>query len=469
MTIAVNQQLGDEIREKTAENVFRCYQCEKCTAGCPVAEEMDLKPNQIVRALQYGLKEDVLASRTIWLCASCETCTTRCPQGIDIARLMDFLREVALRERVRPALSEVPIFNRVALKGIERYGRLYELGSIIGFNLRSRQPFKDLDVGLKMISKGKIKFLPERAKYPRNLNEIIQEPESNTRRIAYYSGCSLHSVGEEFNLSTAAVFGKLGLELVEPENWICCGSTPAHASNHLEATVLPIKNLALIEKTGLKQLMLPCALCFLRFRRAVFDLEADPSLRQEVQEQLGFDYAGQIKIQHLNEVLLEKVGLEKIKAEITKPLEDLKVVCYYGCLLTRPPRVTGAEHPEYPVIMDLLMKELGAEPLDWSYKTDCCGAALSVTQTEIALRLIKDILTNAKEVGAEAVVVACPMCHANLDTRQWQLARELKENLPIFYLPQLLGLALGLDLKELGFSRHLIDPMPLLKSKGLTS
>lgn len=466
MAVVVNSQLGNEIYEKTAENVFLCYQCGKCTAGCPVAEEMDLKPNQVIRALQYGLKEDVLTSKTIWLCASCETCTTRCPQGIDIAHLMDFLREKSLHDGIRPALSVVPIFNQVALKGIERYGRLYELGSIIGFNLKSRQPLKDFDVGLKLIRKGKIKFLPERAKYPADLNKIIQEPERNTKRIAYYSGCSLHSVGEEFNLSTMAVFRKLGLELVEPENWVCCGSTPAHATDYLEATVLPVKNLALIEKTGLKHLMLPCALCFLRFRRAVYDLESDPVLQKQVQDQLGFDYAGQIKIHHLNEALIERVGLEKIKEQTTRSLENLKVVCYYGCLLTRPPKITGAEHPEYPVNMDLLMEAVGAETLDWSYKAECCGAALSVTQTKIALRLIQDILTNAREVGAEAIIVACPMCHANLDTRQLQLAGGSKENLPVFYLPQLLGLALGLDLKELALARHLVDPMPLLREKG---
>ncbi len=466
MKLAVSFQLGDEIRERTGENVFLCYQCGKCTAGCPVSEEMDLRPNQIIRALQLGLEEEVLKTKTIWLCASCEVCATRCPQGIDITHLMDFLREEALKKRIKAGIPQAPIFNQVALKGIRKYGRLYELGSIIGFNLRTGQPFKDAGLGVKMVFKGKIKLLPERARYPRDLSKIIQEPESNTKRVAYYSGCSLHSVGEEFNLSTKLVCQKLGLELIEPQNWVCCGSTPAHATSQLEATILPLKNLALIEKTGLKDLTLSCALCFLRFRRAIYDIQKDFRLREQVEKEINYIYLNKLKVSHLIETLMERVGLENIAQKVVKPLKALKVVCYYGCFLTRPPKVTEAEHPEYPVSMDKLIDIIGAEPLDWSFKTECCGAALSVTQPKVALRLITDILANAQGVGAEAIVVACPMCHANLDTRQLQL-KGIKKPIPVFYFTQLVGLALGLNFKELAINRHLVSSLPLLKEHNL--
>ncbi|MDP2662221.1 MAG: heterodisulfide reductase-related iron-sulfur binding cluster, partial [Dehalococcoidia bacterium] len=153
------------------------------------------------------------------------------------------------------------------------------------------------------------------------------------------------------------------------------------------------------------------------------------------------------------------------------PLTGLKVVCYYGCLLTRPPKIAKPKDTEYPMNMDYLMRALGAQTLDWSYKTDCCGASLSVTQTDKSLRLMQRILQNAQEVGAEAVVVACPLCQLNLDSRQDDIAAKMgvNYNLPIFYFTQLMGLALGLKEKDIALKKLLVDPMPLLRRKGLAS
>ncbi len=466
--LVIDQSFGDIIQNKFGQNVFSCYQCKKCTNGCPVSEDMDIPPNEIIRSLQFGLKDQVLRSRTIWLCASCETCTTRCPQGIDIARLMDVLREMNLKEGIKPAISDVVLFDELVAKSIEKYGRIYELGTMLKFNLHSGRPFKDAGMGTKMFIKGKFKIFPSKTRYPKDLEKVVLQKETGKKRVAYYSGCSLHSVGREFEISTQAVCKHLGVELIEPENWICCGASSVHRRSHFVATLLPMKNLALVEKSGLDHLSLPCAACFAMFKRANYEINRDPQLKEEIEKEIGYSYAGGVEISSLLDTFLGRVGLDEIAGRVKQPLKGLKVACYYGCLLTRPSDVTKAEHPEYPVSLDRLMETLGAEPLDWSYKTECCGASMAVTQTPIALRLIQDILANAKKAGAEAIVVACPMCQGNLDTRQAAIsAKGEKYYMPILYFTQLMGLAMGIDLQDLRLRSHLATPLLLLRRKGI--
>ncbi len=466
--LKIDQDFAQAIMREHGENVFACYQCKKCTNGCPVSEDMDIPPDEIIRSLQFGLRDRVLESKTIWLCASCETCTTRCPQGIDIARIMDILREMNLQEGIKPAISEVVLFDELVAKSIEKYGRIYELGTTLRFNIRSGQMFKDTGMGTKMFLKGKFKVLPSKAKFPKDIQKLAPATRTGRKQLAYYSGCSLHSLGREYHISTQTVCDQLGIELVEPENWVCCGASSVHRRSHLEAATLPLKNLSLVERTGLDQLALPCAACYAMFKRADHDIKKDAGLREQVDKEIGYAYGGDIKISNLLDALLDTVDLDEIANRVKKPLKDLKVVCYYGCLLTRPSEVTEAKHPEYPVIMDDLIKTLGAESLDWSYKTECCGASLVVTQTPTALRLIENILSDAKSVGAEAIVVACPMCHGNLDTRQAEIsAKGAKYHLPILYFTQLMGIAMGAELEDLRVRSHLVTPLPLLKRKGL--
>jgi heterodisulfide reductase subunit B len=232
---------------------------------------------------------------------------------------------------------------------------------------------------------------------------------------------------------------------------------------------MPIGNLAYIERLGYDEVAVPCAACFSRFKFAVHDMERFPELRQEVDEELGYAYQDTVKINHILDSMLERVGTEKIASMVEKPLAGLRVVCYYGCLMTRPKTVTGAEHHEYPMEMDQLLTALGADVLDWNFKTDCCGNNLTLTETEVALKLTQRILHDAKAVGAEVVVVACPLCQANLDARQDQIAADFEEELgmPILYYTQLMGVALGVDPKSLHLNSHFLDPRPLLKEKGL--
>lgn len=452
----VRTGLAEVIREERGENVFLCYQCVRCASGCPLAGYFDLTPNQVMRALQFGEDDLALNSRTIWLCAGCETCTTRCPQGLDVAGIMDRLKMAAEERGIPPKVREAALFNKVFLRDVNILGRAYELGLMAEMNLRTGQPFRDLPMGLEMIRKGRLRLLPEYVRSPRQVQPV--EPAPN--RIAYFPGCSLHSTAVELDRSARGVCKALGLDLVEPPGWTCCGSTVAHKVDPLLAATLPLRNLALIERSGLDEVALPCAACFSRFKAAVHEVEHYADVKAHVATALGYDYEGRVRIRSLLDLLVNRVGLNTIAERVKTPLNGLKVVCYYGCLLTRPPEVTGAEDPEYPMDMDRLMEALGAESLDWSYKTSCCGATLSVTNTEIALDLSRRILENARAVGADAVVVACPLCHTNLDARQHQM--RLEAPIPVLFFTQLMALAFGLGPRATALDKNMVDPWPVL-------
>jgi heterodisulfide reductase subunit B len=254
------------------------------------------------------------------------------------------------------------------------------------------------------------------------------------------------------------------MDLIEPRGWVCCGSSAAHRSDPDDALRLPLKNLALIEQSGFKEVTMPCAACFNRHKVTQYEIRHNSRRKASMDEALGYVYQDTVHVSTLIEAILQHVGPEEVAARVQRPLDGLRVVCYYGCLLTRPPEVTEAPHPENPTDMDTLMAALGAEVLDWSYKTCCCGAAHSLTRPDIVLKLSGDLLTHAREVGADVIAVACPLCHTNLDARQFQM--ELEEPLPVLYFTQLMALALGLPKKAAALHKNLVDPRPLLRDKG---
>lgn len=454
------------IQEECGEKAQLCYQCVKCSSGCPLSVEMDYTPNQIMRAIQLGKIDLVLNSKTIWVCASCETCTTRCPQEIDIAKIMDTMKVLAQKLDIPAKEPKVPIFCEVSMKSMMRHGRMHELGVTLGTNIKSGQLMNDAALGQKLFLKGKLKLLPSKAKYPKNV-KVKQVPDNT---IAYYPGCSLHSTASEFDLSTRKAAEVLGLKLDEPEGWICCGTSTARWTDPQEALNMSLKNLVLMEKMGHTRVTVPCAECFSRLRTAEHDVKTDEKARASAARDLGYDYQGKVEVEHIVDTFLS-LGPAAIKSKVTKPLSGLKTVCYYGCLLTRPPEIARPDNAEYPMNMDYLVRALGAQTLDWSFKTDCCGASLAVTQTDKALMLMQRILQNAQEVGAEAIVVACPLCQLNLDSRQNDIAKKLGKayNLPVFYVTQLMGLAFGLGEKDIALKKLLVDPFPLLRQKGLLS
>jgi heterodisulfide reductase subunit B len=193
----------------------------------------------------------------------------------------------------------------------------------------------------------------------------------------------------------------------------------------------------------------------------------------EVETEIGHVTERQIAVRSFLDVMVDRIGLDAIGQRTSRPLAGLTVACYYGCLLTRPPTVTGQDEPEYPMAMDRLMTTLGASVVDWGGKTSCCGGSLALTQTEIALDLTRRILTNARAAGADVVAVSCPMCHANLDGRQNQMTLAGKADpsagIPVLYFTQLMALAFGLDEKSTALAKNLVDPRPLLADKGLLS
>jgi len=276
---------------------------------------------------------------------------------------------------------------------------------------------------------------------------------------AYYPGCSLHSTGSEYDKSFKLVARKLGIELEEVPGWICCGTSPAHSSSHLLSIALPIKNLSIVESMD-KEVVVPCAACYSRFKFAVYEMNHDTKLAEDVKEVIGSSFQNKVNVLHPLEIFAQMPSA-KLKTSIKENYKNkpLKVVCYYGCLLTRPPKIMrfGQDDPEYPMTMDKVLGDVGYEILDWSYKTDCCGASFALSETDAVLTLTQKILKNAQEVGADAIAVACPLCHANLDTRQTDINAKYNTtyNIPIYYFTQLMGLAFGFNQKELGITKHL--------------
>ncbi len=462
--VRINSDLAQRIQESLGQNVYLCYQCVKCTSGCPVGKYFDWQPNQIMRAVQLGQEDIALQAQTPWLCASCQTCTTRCPQDLDIAAIMDFLTREALEQGIEPPIQEVDNMNKAFLREVRLWGRSYELGLMAELklrNIRTHPITEDLDMGFKMIAKNKFPFFPTFTRPPRKVKPV---PGAN-KAIAYYPGCSLHATSPEFNTSTKAVAKALDLELIEPEGWLCCGSSSAHRADPEAAVRLPMQNLSLIEQSGFSEVTMPCAACFNRHKSAQYEIRHDVERTSAVAEKIGYDYQDTVKVKSLGETIIEHVGPEEISKRVKKSLEGLRVVCYYGCLLTRPPQVTESAHPENPTDLDDLTAALGAEVLDWSYKTTCCGAAHSLTRRDIVLDLSSTLIKEARLAGAEAIVVACPLCHTNLDARQFQM--DLEQEMPIIFFTQLMALALGLSPREAAWNKNLVDPRPLLKEKGL--
>jgi heterodisulfide reductase subunit B len=275
----------------------------------------------------------------------------------------------------------------------------------------------------------------------------------------------LHSTAKEYNQSTKAVCQELDLKLVEPRGWVCCGSSAAHRADHQAALRLPLENLALIEQSGFDEVVMPCAACFSRHKAAQYEIRHDEQARAEMDAAIGYEYQDSVQISSLGEAIFRRVGPEQVATRVKKPLTGLRVVCYYGCLLTRPPQVTEAEHPENPMELDKLVAALGAEVLDWSYKTTCCGAAHSLTRPDIVLKLSSRLIEHARASGADVIAVACPLCHTNMDARQFQM--KLAEPMPVLYFTQLMALALGLPVEAAALNKNLINPRPLLIQKGL--
>ncbi|MCP4984349.1 MAG: hypothetical protein GY935_28090 [Gammaproteobacteria bacterium] len=461
MTAVSPISLVDVVRQATGDNSYKCYQCVKCTDGCPMADQFDLSPHQIMRSVQLN-DISVLQSKSIWLCVSCYTCATRCPQKIDITGAIDALRIEASRRGVKPAVPEIARFYEMFMRSIKIFGRAYELGLMASFNLALGKPFNDFKLGLRLLARGKLSILPHFGRASAKATKLPHNPKA----IGYYPGCSLSSSAIEYGKSVKSIAAAMDLELIEPKNWSCCGSGAAHSVDPKAANVLPMSTVAKIEQMGLDTVTSPCSACYSRLKQAEHSVSNREKVRKEVNEELDYEYQGSVKVEHLMDILVDRIGLDEVSKRVTNPLKGFKVACYYGCLITRPTRVTGAENPEYPQKMDRLVKTLGAETVEWSRKTECCGGSLAMTRTEAAARLMRRIMDDAKACGAEAIVTMCPICHLNLDSRQAAMGFSQAEEIPVFQATQLMSLAFGQGEDKAALNNNLTNPKPYLQGKG---
>lgn len=282
-------------------------------------------------------------------------------------------------------------------------------------------------------------------------------------QIGYYPGCSLSGTGKEYDISLKKVFNLLDVQLEELNDWSCCGATSAHATNHLLSIALPARNLLIAKHQKLSEVVAPCAACYNRLIVTQHELEANQVLKKETSELLGENIGNRISILNIIE-LFERIGKEKIVEKKTNDLKGIKAACYYGCLLIRPFEITHFDDAEQPSSMEKIISATGVTTVDWNYKTECCGGAHSFAHKEIVVDLSMKIIDDAKLHDADVIVVACPMCHSNLDMRQ--RAMKNHQEMPILYLTEFIGLSLGIKPKELGIDLHFISSNSMLEKIG---
>jgi heterodisulfide reductase subunit B len=274
----------------------------------------------------------------------------------------------------------------------------------------------------------------------------------------YFPGCSQTGSAKEYDISLRKVIEKLGVSFDEIKDWSCCGATSAHVTNHKLSTALAMRNIMLAEQQGLDNIIAPCAACYNRLIMSQHEIADHSAIKQQTEELLSAKFQKEIKVFNILELFL-KIGIDKIAENRLRSLSDLKIACYYGCLLVRPAAITKFDDAEQPVSMEKIVESTGAMCVDWNYKVECCGAAHSIARRDIVVDLSKKILDDARTHGANVMVVACPMCHTNLDMRQRAMKRTYPdhEEFPVLYLTELIGLALGMNEKELGIDLHYID------------
>jgi heterodisulfide reductase subunit B len=286
-------------------------------------------------------------------------------------------------------------------------------------------------------------------------------------RYAFFPGCSSKSLAKDYDASIKAICKILDIELIEVPEWNCCGEIGAvYSFKPLFSIAFAARNLAITKKMHM-DLVTPCSACYFTLNRTNKILREDAETRNKVNDalaNLGYSYNGSVRVWHLADILLSDIVLQKIREKIKIQLTNLNVASYYGCYMVRPPEICNFDDPEHPTRLDNLVETLGASSVNYYGKTRCCGASLGMTEGELALKMSKDILLSAKNSGANLLMTACHMCHFNLDTRQKDIEShfDIKINLPVIYLTQLIGYTMGIEPKQLGLQRNCVSPRKIL-------
>lgn len=288
--------------------------------------------------------------------------------------------------------------------------------------------------------------------------------------IAYYPGCSLHASSALYDKQCRDVLGRLGADLKEIKDWNCCGATSAAKTNDFLAIAMPARNLGIADASGYAEMVIPCASCYSRTVLAQKALESDPDLREKINAELSEKIQGKIKLLSILDLLVEKAKSGEIGAKATKKLEGLRPACYYGCLQTRyPADIQITDNVENPQGMEMVCEALGAQAIDWGYKTDCCGASASVNDSDVAIRLMSNIQKDALARGANCFVTTCPMCQMNMDAYQGKAAAKygIGQSLPVYFITELIGVSMDIGTAELQLDRHFIEATGLLRGLKL--
>ena len=273
----------------------------------------------------------------------------------------------------------------------------------------------------------------------------------------------MEGTSSSFRDSLAKVCNVLKSPVTELDEWSCCGATSAHALDHEFHLGLNLRNLALAEQQGFQELLAPCAACYHRLVSSNNEFRNDRKVLDSINKLTGLTYQGRVKVRNLLDYLVHFIRPEKIADHVSNPLSGFKFACYYGCLNTRIPRMQPYDTVDYPNSMDVVMEALGATTVDWSYKAECCGASLSVTAEDIAGKLVAKILKDAVAKQADAIITACPMCHVNLDTKQDRIRQryDIPKPLPVYYITQAMGLAFGIDERQLGIRQNFVPALQI--------
>ncbi|MFC2156656.1 CoB--CoM heterodisulfide reductase iron-sulfur subunit B family protein [Acidobacteriota bacterium] len=290
-------------------------------------------------------------------------------------------------------------------------------------------------------------------------------------KLSYFPGCTLKNHAKNFEDAALSSLEQLGVEVEELHRWNCCGTVFSLTTDDLIHHVAPIRNLIRSKEINSDKLMTLCAMCYNTLKRSNERMKAEPENLEIINNLMykeDIKYEGDVDVLHLLEVLRDEITFETISNKVKKPLKDLKVASYYGCYLVRPQEI-GIDDVENPTVLEELTTALGATAVDFPYKTECCGAYQTVHKPEIIAERTNQILTSAQKMGAEIVLVSCPLCAFNLDQRQKITVQKYPEfkHIPVVYFSQLLALALDCPDESLRFDLHYIDPKPLLNEKGL--
>lgn len=287
--------------------------------------------------------------------------------------------------------------------------------------------------------------------------------------IAYYPGCSLHQSSQFYDHQTRRIFDELGIKLKEISDWSCCGATSAGKFDDFLAVALPARNLGIAEASGFDEMLIPCSGCYSSHLMSQTRLSNNADLLNEINQELKSRVQNSIKLTTILELLLQAIENGKFKSKVKIKLSGLKAACYYGCMTRFAYDVPVSDNVENPRSMETVLQMLGAETYDWSYKTACCGASAAINDPDTALNLMGKIMKDAVQRKANCIVTTCPMCQLNLDAYQEKFCNKfgIYERLPVYFVTELIGIAMGIPIEEINANTHFVDAIGLVKELNL--